>query len=52
VGREVGGRVWGTLGIALEMSLRKIRNKKKKEKKKNLLLGMLMTAELNQIETV
>ena len=40
VGREVGGRVWGTLGIALEMSLRKIRNKKKrkKEKKKALLL--------------
>jgi hypothetical protein len=31
VGREVGGRVWGTFGIALEMSLRKIRNKKKKE---------------------
>jgi hypothetical protein len=28
VGREVGGRVWGTFGIALEMSLRKIRNKK------------------------
>jgi hypothetical protein len=30
VGREVGGRVWGTFGIALEMSLRKIRNKFKK----------------------
>jgi hypothetical protein len=30
VGREVGGRVWGTFGIALEMSLRKIRNKKKR----------------------
>jgi hypothetical protein len=29
VGREVGGRVWGTFGIALEMSLRKIRNNKK-----------------------
>jgi hypothetical protein len=28
VGREGGGRVWGTFGIALEMSLRKIRNKK------------------------
>jgi hypothetical protein len=28
-----GGRVWGTFGIALEMSLRKIRNKKKKKKK-------------------
>jgi hypothetical protein len=26
VGREVGGRVWGTFGIALEMKLRKIRN--------------------------
>jgi hypothetical protein len=25
-----GGRVWGTFGIALEMSLRKIRNKLKK----------------------
>jgi hypothetical protein len=31
VGREVGGRVWGNFGIALEMSLRKIRNNKKKE---------------------
>jgi hypothetical protein len=29
----VGGRVWGTFGIALEMSLRKIRNKLKKKKK-------------------
>jgi hypothetical protein len=29
VGRGVGwGRVWGTFGIALEMYLRKIRNKK------------------------
>jgi hypothetical protein len=27
VGRELGGRVWGTFGIALEMSLRKICNK-------------------------
>jgi predicted sugar kinase len=39
VGREVGGgRVWGTFGIALEMSLRKIRNKKNwenTEKKEN-----------------
>ena len=26
------GEVWGTFGIALEMSLRKIRNKKKKKK--------------------
>jgi hypothetical protein len=31
----VGGRVWGTFGIALEMSLRKIRNKLKKKKEKN-----------------
>jgi hypothetical protein len=30
VGREVGGRVWGTFGIALEMSLKKIRKKQKK----------------------
>jgi hypothetical protein len=28
VGREVRGRVWGTFGIALGMSLRKIHNKK------------------------
>jgi hypothetical protein len=35
VGREVWGRVWGTFGIALEMSLRKIRNKLKKLKKNN-----------------
>jgi predicted sugar kinase len=34
VGREGGGRVWGTFGIALEMSLRKIRNKKNGELKK------------------
>ena len=35
MGREVGGRVWGTFGIALEMSLRKILNKfLKKEKKR------------------
>jgi hypothetical protein len=27
VGKEVGGMVWGTFGIALEMSLRKIHNK-------------------------
>jgi phosphate/sulfate permease len=33
VGREVGGRVWGTFGIALEMSLRKICNKLKKKQK-------------------
>jgi hypothetical protein len=38
VGRGVGGRVWGTFGIALEMPLRKIRNKKKKKKKKNSLV--------------
>ena len=31
VGREVGRKVWGTFGIALEMSLRKICNKKKKK---------------------
>jgi hypothetical protein len=36
VGREVGGRVWGTFGIALEMSLRKIRNKKKKISNKKI----------------
>jgi hypothetical protein len=34
VGRGVGGRVWGTFGIALEMYLRKIRNKKNIKKKK------------------
>jgi hypothetical protein len=28
VDREVRGRVWGTFGIALEMSMRKIPNKK------------------------
>jgi hypothetical protein len=28
VGRGVGGRVWGTFGIALEMKMRKIPNKK------------------------
>jgi hypothetical protein len=27
-GYGIGGGVWGTFGIALEMSLRKIRNKK------------------------
>jgi hypothetical protein len=27
VGRGVGGRVWGTFGIALEMYMRKIPNK-------------------------
>jgi hypothetical protein len=27
VGRGVGGRVWGTFGIALEMQMRKIPNK-------------------------
>jgi hypothetical protein len=31
------GGVWGTFGIALEMSLRKIRNKEKKRKKKTLV---------------
>jgi hypothetical protein len=37
VGREVGGRrVWGTFGIALEMQLRKICNKKYLKKKKLL----------------
>jgi hypothetical protein len=30
VDRGVGGRVWGTCGIALEMSLRKIPNKTKR----------------------
>jgi hypothetical protein len=35
VGREVGGRVWGTFGIALEMYLRKIRNKKYIKKKRS-----------------
>jgi hypothetical protein len=30
---ECGERVWETFGIALEMSLRKIRNKKNKRKK-------------------
>jgi hypothetical protein len=34
VGREVGGRVWGTFGIALEMYLKKICNKNKLKKKK------------------
>jgi hypothetical protein len=39
VGRGVGGRVWGTFRIALELELRKIRNKKyflkkKRERKK------------------
>jgi hypothetical protein len=38
VGREVGERVWGTFGIALEMSLRKIRNKKIKKIKKNSIM--------------
>ena len=33
----MGGRVWGTFGIALEMSLRKIRNKLKKNRKKALM---------------
>jgi hypothetical protein len=28
VGRGVGGRVWGTFEIALEMKMRKIPNKK------------------------
>jgi hypothetical protein len=28
VGRGVGGKVWGTFGIALEMKMRKISNKK------------------------
>jgi hypothetical protein len=36
VGRGVGGRVWGTFGIALEMSLRKIRNKKILKRKRKL----------------
>jgi hypothetical protein len=34
VGRGVGGRVWETFGIALEMQLRKICNKKYLKKKK------------------
>jgi hypothetical protein len=34
VGRGVGGRVWEAFGIALEMQLRKIRNKKNKRKKR------------------
>jgi hypothetical protein len=29
----VGGRVWGTFGIALEMQMRKIPNKNIKKKK-------------------
>jgi hypothetical protein len=33
VGRVVVGKVWGTVGIALEMYLRKIRNKKILKKK-------------------
>jgi hypothetical protein len=33
VGREVGGGVWGTFGIALEMKLKKIHNKKYFKKK-------------------
>jgi hypothetical protein len=34
VGRGVGGRVWGTFGIALEMYLRKILNKNIFKKRK------------------
>jgi hypothetical protein len=33
LGRGVGGRVWGTFGIALEMQMRKIPNRKKFKKK-------------------
>jgi hypothetical protein len=34
VGRGVVGRVWGTFGIAWEMQMRKIPNKKRKKEKK------------------
>jgi hypothetical protein len=33
MGRGVGGKVWGTLGIVLEMYMRKIPNKIFKKKK-------------------
>jgi hypothetical protein len=42
-GREVGRRVWGTFGIALEMSLRKIHKKLKKIKKKKKRKTSLIT---------
>jgi hypothetical protein len=40
VGRGVGGRVWGTFGIALEMYLRKIHNKKIYNNKKKTTGGI------------
>jgi hypothetical protein len=46
VGREVGGRVWGTFGIALEMSLRKIRNKKKEMRRQQSLFVRGLNLEL------
>jgi hypothetical protein len=50
VGREVGGRVWGTFGIALEMSLRKIRNKFKKipQEKEQINIINVSMAECNE----
>jgi mRNA-degrading endonuclease RelE of RelBE toxin-antitoxin system len=51
VGREVGGRVWGTFGIALEMSLRKIRNKlKKKDQAKKKKWGSELNKEFSPEE--
>jgi hypothetical protein len=35
----LGGRVWEAFGIALEMYLRKIRNKKNKREKKRIQIG-------------
>ena len=37
------GRIWGAFGIALEMSFRKICNKKKKKVKKNTCLHSSIT---------
>ena len=42
VGRGVGGRVWGTFEIALEMQMRKIPNKNVKKEK---FLGKWMDLE-------
>jgi hypothetical protein len=50
VGREVRGRVWGTFGIALEMSLRKICNKLKKKRKENIILSEVSQSQKKKKE--
>jgi hypothetical protein len=46
---EWGGRVWGTFGIALEMSLRKIRNKKYLKKQFSKLRQIFKELQLGHV---